>query len=140
LGVKALIHNSEGKLLLLQRLKPKGVWDFPGGRVQKNEPLEAALRREVHEEVGLQNIVRITPFAMALSSIRLSVQSGDVGLIFALYLCDVNGDRPIALSQEHIHFDWVEPSQAAELLKANYPIELTEKLAAVDLRSVTHKE
>ncbi|MGC1878856.1 MAG: NUDIX hydrolase [Rhabdochlamydiaceae bacterium] len=133
LGVKALIHNNAGKLLLLQLntkepKSTKGTWDIPGGRVQKNESLEAALRREVYEETGL-HVVHMTPFVMALSNIRIPVQSGDVGLIFAIYLCDIIGDSPITLGSEHTHFDWFEPSRAVELLTANYPLELTEKLA-----------
>jgi|GEM_PF-6169513 len=65
---------------------------------------------------------------MVLSSIRIPVQNGDVGLIFATYLCDVVGDRAVQLSNEHMHFDWFEPGRVAELLTISYPIEFIEKL------------
>lgn len=133
LGVKALIHDRDGRLLLLklnpEKVKGEDYWDIPGGRIQKNESLEDALKREVYEETGLQNITRMTPFTMALSSIRIPVQKGDVGLIFATFLCDVSGDCPIQLSNEHIQFGWFEAGRAAELLAVNYPSQLTEKLA-----------
>ena len=142
LGVKALIQNHEGKLLLLQ-LRPKHIeterkdyWDIPGGRIQKNESLESALRREVYEETGLQNITAISPFLMALSNIRIPIQSGgDVGLIFATYLCEVLDNTSIHLSNEHIHFEWFEPSRAAEILAKNFPLALTEKIATLNVKT-----
>jgi 8-oxo-dGTP diphosphatase len=133
LGVKALILK-EGKLLLLQlnpqRLKSakKDSWDIPGGRIQINELLEDALKREVYEETGLK-IIPIRPFMMALSHIRIPIQDHDVGLVFATYVCEIVGDISISLSDEHTHFDWFEPNKAAELLKVSYPDALTEKIA-----------
>ncbi len=145
LGVKALIHNLEGRLLLLQS-KPKkfkkeggSYWDIPGGRIQKNESLEEALKREVYEETGLQNITLVSPFKMALSNIRIPTQNGDVGLIFATYLCEVIGDSSIQLSDEHIDFGWFDPYKAIELLAANYPAELVDKFAELHREPVEKK-
>lgn len=126
LGVKALIHDGAGKLLLLQRnlKKTKEVyWDLPGGRLQRNESLEEALRREVFEETGLQNITNVRPFTVSLTNIRIPIHDSDVGLIFALYLCEVPTNSPICLSHEHVHFEWFEPVKSAELLAKNYPVE-----------------
>ena len=138
LGVKALICNAEGKLLLLKRnpnrLKSiKEVWDLPGGRIQTNESLEDALKREVGEETGLNSIVCIRPFKMVLSDIRLPTPDGDVGLVLATYFCHVGNEATICLSDEHVDFDWVELSQAAELLAVNFPKELVEALTQVNL-------
>ncbi len=139
LGAKALIHNSEGKILLLQRdpnrlKKTRGAcWDLPGGRVQKNESVESALKREVYEETGLKNLFRITPFEMVLSTIRVSTPEGDVGLIFAVHLCEIDKDSVIHLSAEHVSFSWFDPKKAAEqLAAANYPEELTQKIAKLE--------
>lgn len=143
LCAKALIQNHEGKLLLLQwRSKKnettgKDYWDIPGGRIHKNELLESALKREVYEETGLQNITGIRPFLMALSSRRIPVQNGDVGVVFATYLCELLDDTPIRLSSEHTYFDWFEPSKASELLRKNFPHELTEKIANLNLKLAT---
>lgn len=51
--VGALIINQEGKILLAQSHKWKGLWTIFGGHVEMGEKLEDAVRREVKEETGL---------------------------------------------------------------------------------------
>ena len=45
----------DGRLLLIRRARPPeaGTWSLPGGKVDLWEPVEAAVRREVAEEVGI---------------------------------------------------------------------------------------
>lgn len=132
LGAKALIHNSEGNLLILRqnperfRKPPLSFWDIPGGRMQRNESIETTLKREVYEETGLK-LLTLEPFLMLLTSMRIPVGEGDVGLIFSTYLCTIPSDSAIRLSDEHVHFEWASPAKAIELLK-HYPPQLLEKL------------
>jgi 8-oxo-dGTP diphosphatase len=54
--VGALVHDATGRLLLIRRghAPHEGLWSVPGGRVEADESLEAAVEREVLEETGLR--------------------------------------------------------------------------------------
>ena len=52
----ALIDR-DGRVLLAQRPVDKsmaGLWEFPGGKIEDGETPEAALVRELHEELGIE--------------------------------------------------------------------------------------
>lgn len=54
--VAAAIVDMEGRVLVQQRPPGKpmaGLWEFPGGKVEAGERPEAALIRELHEELGI---------------------------------------------------------------------------------------
>lgn len=50
-----ILFKSDGKLLLCQRRKPPyaGYWEFPGGKIERFELPEMAVRREIHEEIAV---------------------------------------------------------------------------------------
>ncbi|SRR5258708_22192388 len=136
LGIKAIIRNSKGQILLLKTniAKLKGYngeayWDIPGGRIHKGSTVEETLKREVQEETEISSIKSFKPFSMILSNMRIPLESGDVGLILSSYLCEVEDIENIKLSDEHIEYNWFTPSEAAKLLEFKYPKEFVEKLA-----------
>jgi len=56
----AVIEREDGSFLLAQRPRGKayaGYWEFPGGKVEAGEPVAEALRRELHEELGIDLVL-----------------------------------------------------------------------------------
>jgi len=57
LVVAAVVAREDGRLLLARRRAGShlaGMWEFPGGQVEVGESAEAALVRELHEELGVE--------------------------------------------------------------------------------------
>jgi len=129
LGVKALIRNPSREILLLERNPKfsKACWDLPGGRIQKGESLLEALKREMKEEIGLNNLDHIQPFITTLTDIRIQVGLAEVGLIFSIFLCEISSAFSPQLSHEHIDYKWLTVDACLQKLK-HYPSSFTEKL------------
>ena len=54
--VAAVIKDEEGKILIAQRNLKKsqgGLWEFPGGKIEVGESREAAIIREIREELAI---------------------------------------------------------------------------------------
>ena len=50
-GVKGIVRKNDHILVLV---KPNGILDLPGGRVESGESIKSALRREINGETGLK--------------------------------------------------------------------------------------
>ncbi len=58
--VAGVIRDPLGRILLARRTEGRdlaGLWEFPGGKVEAGELPEAALARELHEELGIRAVV-----------------------------------------------------------------------------------
>jgi ADP-ribose pyrophosphatase YjhB (NUDIX family) len=53
-GVRAIVTDGQGVLLV--RHSYRAGWFLPGGGVKRGEPLVAAIRRELREEVGIAGV------------------------------------------------------------------------------------
>ena len=59
-----VLVDPDGRFLLTSRPAGKvyaGYWEFPGGKLEAGETVEQALRRELHEEIGI-TIVAAQPW------------------------------------------------------------------------------
>src|SRR5688500_9383595 len=55
--VAGVIRDARGRILLARRTEGRdlaGLWEFPGGKREPEESTEAALVRELHEELGIE--------------------------------------------------------------------------------------
>ena len=133
-GIKALITNDEGKILVLDsgdwHLKhQKRHWDIPGGRIQEGHSALHTLRREVEEEIGIKKIVKSKFFTAIISNFAdIPVDGYKVGLLLMIYKVQVPKNSKVVLSDEHAGYEWVSASEAAKRLTYKYPPEFTNLL------------
>ena len=105
LVVAAALVDIDGKVLLSQRPKEKhmaGLWEFPGGKLEKGETPEKALVRELEEELGIltwQSCLAPLTFA--------SHHYNDFHLLMPLFICRKWEGIPIA--KEGQNLKWVYP-------------------------------
>jgi 8-oxo-dGTP diphosphatase len=85
LVVAVALIDVDGRVLIAQRPEGKkmaGLWEFPGGKVDPGEIPEAALIRELKEELGIDTKEScLAPFTFA------SHCYDDFHLLMPLYLC-----------------------------------------------------
>ena len=102
----ALIDR-EGRVLLAQRPEGKsmaGLWEFPGGKVEPGETPEAALIRELHEELGIDT------WASCLAPLTFASHSyEDFHLVMPLFACRKWDGIPH--SREGQALKWVRPER-----------------------------
>lgn len=106
-GVQQLVVGAvvqhDGKVLLLQRPEDDfmgGIFELPSGKVEAGEALDAALKREVKEESGL-DVAAIRDY---LGSFDYTSGSGKKSRQFN-FAVDVTAPEPIEL-QEHDAYTW----------------------------------
>ncbi len=133
-GIKGLIENKKGQILLLQSsLKGHTVpspkyWDIPGGRIQEGQSVDEALRREIEEETGITKLLSVDFFTGVISNHQIPFEGTTLGLVLMVYRVRVPEDSRITLSDEHIASEWVDKKEAAGRLAHKYPKDFTQLL------------
>jgi 8-oxo-dGTP diphosphatase len=108
-GVKAVLRNSEGKILVLMRSAKyetaEGSWDIPGGRIDPGSSLIDNLAREIAEETGL--VATSEPQLVAAQDIFFTNAAGEERHIVRLtYIGSAEGE-PRLDGTEHTSYRWV---------------------------------
>ena len=134
-SVAALIRDSSGRILLLQKAED-GRWSLPAGGIEPGESPEEAVRREVAEETGLAVTTAVLVAAVGGRPFRARYPNGDeVEFTVCVFECAVRPDAPRAVDGEAAAFRWAEPAAAAAALDLPYPPSLFE-VGGQDQRSM----
>jgi mutator protein MutT len=127
--VVAAIIRRDAKILITQRFANvhlAGLWEFPGGKVEPNESLAAALKREILEELGITIQVNDEFFQVeheyATKSVRLH-----------FFNCTISEGEPQSIQVADLR--WVE---ASELTRFEFPAADAELIALL-VREVHHE-
>ena len=119
--------DADGRVLLAERPAGKhlaGFWEFPGGKVDAGETPEAALIRELAEELGIDvHESCLAPFTFA------SHAYADFHLLMPLYVC--RKWQGIATPREGQRLSWVRPARLGD-----YPMPPADKPLVAMLRDL----
>ncbi len=103
--VAVALIDADGRVLVQQRPPGQamaGLWEFPGGKVEPGETPEAALIRELREELGI-DVAAACLAPATFASERL----GERHLLLLLYVCRKWRGVPAPLASSQLR--WVPP-------------------------------
>jgi 8-oxo-dGTP diphosphatase len=118
--VVCAVIEQDGRVLLAQRPAHKHLplkWEFPGGKVEANETAEAALVREIQEELDCTiRIVRSLP--------RFTHTYDQTTIEMIPFACRLAAGSPVLQPGEHAAIAWVLPRELAgyDLAGADLPV------------------
>ena len=101
-GCGAAIRNENAQILLIKRLTEpeKDSWGLPGGKIDFGETAQAATKREVNEELGIE--INLTNLACISEIINL----GDgVHWVSPVYEAQIKSGTP-QIKEPHKHGGW----------------------------------
>jgi 8-oxo-dGTP diphosphatase len=105
LVVAVALVDADRRVLIAQRPEGKsmaGLWEFPGGKVEAGESPEAAIIRELEEELGISTKEAcLAPVSFASHSYE------NFHLLMPLYVC--RKWQGVPQPREHIALKWVRP-------------------------------
>ncbi len=104
--VAVALIDGDGRVLIQQRPPGKsmaGLWEFPGGKVERGESPEAALVRELSEELAINvESACLAPAAFASEAL------GNEHLLLLLYICRKWSGTPKPIEASALK--WVRPN------------------------------
>lgn len=107
INVVAAYLTSGATFLITKRAKGelKGLWEFPGGKVEPNEDNFSAIKREIKEELDLD----ITPLK-EIKAFTYKYTFADIYL--TLIHCTLSTNAAITSDGSHNSFQWISINEA----------------------------
>jgi len=102
-----VVFNDAGQVLIDQRLNEGllgGLWEFPGGKQEPGEAIEATIARELQEELAID-------VAVGEALITLDHAYSHKRLRFVVHLCRWRSGEPQPLASQQVR--WVSPGELA---------------------------
>lgn len=94
-SVHAAVFNAKGEVLLLKQTYSDRRWGLPGGGVEVGETIYQAIKRECHEELGVE--IEIEAFTGLYYHKEFNAQVG-------IFRCKLPDGGSICLSEEHSEY------------------------------------
>lgn len=114
-----LINNKE-EILLAERPVGKalaGYWEFPGGKIEKNEKAEIALKRELKEELDIEvKTEDLSPFTF------VAHEYDDIYLIMLVFKCNKWASEITPQENQRIKWVKIEDIKNYKMPAADIPI------------------
>ena len=113
--VAIALIDAQGRVLLQKRRAGRrhgGLWEFPGGKVERGETPELALVREIAEELG----IAVAPgdlYAEGEVAEQFAPGNDRPPLVLKLYRCSRWSGEPCCLDADQI--GWFTPAEAVQL-------------------------
>ena len=112
--VVGVVQNEAGEILICKMPRERGVfpgqWGLPGGGIEEGETAEAALQRELQEEVGLE-VDQIQPLFFTDGTYHKTFPDGsqrEIYMLFLLFSCRAASQK-VQLNAEFEEYHWVNP-------------------------------
>lgn len=105
-GVKGIVRDPRGYLLLGREYKSGDFWDTPGGRIDGDEDFEDTLRRELSEELPGIEVASIRSLQGAFR-LHDDIEE-DISLVLLYFLVEARLPEDVVLSEEHNSYLWVD--------------------------------
>ena len=126
-------ENGKTKYLLIQYCW--GHWEFPRGLIEKGENLEETARREIKEEVGIEDIKFIPGFKEWIKFF-FKLKEKNIMKIATFLLAETDTEK-IKLSEEHKDYIWLEHKDALGKLTFKNSKEILEKANDYLMKHIT---